>query len=66
MNLNVSRITADSANYKMLDVLIEGADESDVLNHFNIDEIIRHFGEGELLSRIGEKRVVDYFGLESQ
>jgi len=62
------RLSAKSVNTswtyeKSVDVEIDDAVISDVLDNFSIDEILEHFGKDELLDKIGEDHVKEYFGL---
>lgn len=66
MELEVENVTVAPRGYKQVLLVIEGVEESEVLNFFSIDQIIQHFKTGDLLDAIGQDEVMEYFDLQEK
>lgn len=64
IDFNATEATLSPAYGRIFNVSASGVEESEILDHFTIEEVIKHFGDAELLASIGVDRAVEYFGLE--
>ena len=64
MKLECSSATISAISGKEISISIEDVHNSDILNHFTIEQVIDHFDEDKFLDAIGEEKARKYFDIE--
>ena len=63
LSLRVKNVSVEADKYRQINVTVEGVDDSDVLDHFSVDEVVKHFGVDEILKEIDVEDVKAFFKL---
>lgn len=63
LRIECEQVTSNANSTRSISLEIEGANEKEILDHFDLQTVVDHFDETEILDHIGLDRIKEYFNL---